>query len=68
MKNNWNGQRITDTLSISPSPSSDDRWVIHGDDQRGKGVGSGEDMVKLAKLILENLVDEHENDSIPCTN
>ena len=55
MNNNWKGQRSTDALSISPSPSTDDRWVIHQDDQRRKGVGSEEDMVKLARAILDNV-------------
>ena len=62
MNPEWKGQRITGTLSISASPSTPDRWVIHEDDPRGKAVGSGEDMVRLARAILDN-VDVRDNAS-----
>ena len=68
MNEKWKGERITDTLIISPSPSNPDRWFIHEADRRGIGVGNREDMLKLARTILENLGEDPNTGESPRTH
>ena len=67
MNEKWKGERITETLIISPSPTTPDRWFIHELDRRGIGVGTREDMLKLARVILENLGEEPKTGDSPRT-
>ena len=51
----WNGVEITRQLSISPMEELPGFWSIHGDLERSNATGNAEEMVRLARQILENL-------------
>ena len=51
----WDGGRVTNRLQIWEHESFPDIWVVCGKDDYLCGMGSREDMVKLAHVIIEKM-------------
>ena len=48
----WDGGRITNRIGIWKHESFDETWIICGKEDHLAAMGSKEDMVRLAEMIL----------------
>ena len=60
--NHQHGERITNGLRTWERDSFPDAWIICGKDEHLCGMGSAQDIVRLAKVILAQFAgNEHQN-------
>ena len=63
---NWDGGRITNRIGIWQHESFENTWIICGKEDHLAAMGSPEDMVRLAHMIIEHLgTPEGENERRP---
>ena len=59
----WNGERITNRLQMWEHESFPDMWIICGKDDCLCAMGSPEDLIKLAQVILQRF--PHQAEHVP---